>query len=273
MDELRPQFVRTPGQNSRLEPVRFCRAWRPLLAAVMIGMMLASTWFLALPARAEDGPDDASAALIVTADFNHDGLPDFAKVAAPEKDHPGHAHLVILLGQADGPPVEVASLVAPGPAPTSIAAGDFNKDGHPDILLGDSTGALMLFQGDGTGRMAPAGTVAHFDSVVSIAVADFNHDGIPDIAVSDWRASRATVLLGDGKGGFGPTWSFPLRMRGKAPHLAAADFNGDGIPDLAVVYDDDDGDTYDVMLNNGNGTFSAAPDLGFVKDPNAHCVT
>ena len=48
-----------------------------------------------------------------------------------------------------------------------------------------------------------------------------------DIAVSDWRASSVTILLGDGKGSFGHTWSFPLRMRGTKPHIAAADFNGD----------------------------------------------
>ena len=46
-----------------------------------------------------------------------------------------------------------------------------------------------------------------------------------------------------------------------------------GIPDLAVVYDDDDGDTYDVMLGNGSGAFTFAPSLSLARDPNSHCVT
>jgi hypothetical protein len=121
--------------------------------------------------------------------------------------------------------------------------------------------------------MVPAGEVAHLDSVVSIAVADFNHDGLPDLAVTDWRASSVTVLLGAGNGSFRRVWSFPLRMPGTTPHVAVADFNGDGILDLALVYDDDDGDMFEVMLGGGNGFFTDAPALSFVKDPNAHCPT
>src|SRR5262245_39512366 len=37
--------------------------------------------------------------------------------------------------------------------------------------------------------------------------------------------------------------------------LATADFNGDGKPDLAVIYFDSTGDFVAVMLNNGNGSF------------------
>ncbi len=82
-----------------------------------------------------------------------------------------------------------------------------------------------------------------------------------------------TVLLGAGDGSFHRVWSFPLRMPGTTPHVAVADFNGDGILDLAVVYDDDDGDMFEVMLGSGNGFFTDAPALSFVKDPNAHCPT
>jgi hypothetical protein len=103
-------------------------------------------------------------------------------------------------------------------------------------------------------------------------VADFNHDGILDMAVSDWHAGTVVVLLGAGNGSFRSEWSFPLRMPGTTPHIAAADFNGDGIPDLAVVYDDEDEDTFDVMLGNGNGSFSYAPNRSLVRDPNSHCV-
>ncbi|HEX3436317.1 MAG TPA: VCBS repeat-containing protein [Pseudacidobacterium sp.] len=237
----------------------------PILATISVVAMLASVF-----ARAEDA--DEASGLTVISDFNRDGVADIAKVTLPDA-HSGPGNLTVLLGQADGTFKQTASTQVIGNDPRSIVAGDFNQDGIPDLIVGDNDGTLLLFLGDGTGNMIPTGAIAHLDSVVSIAMADFNHDGIPDIAVSDWRSSSVTVLLGNGNGSFRETWSFPLRMRGTNPHLAAADFNGDGIPDLAVVYDDDDGDTFDVMLSNGNGTFTAAPDRSLVKDPNAHCVT
>jgi hypothetical protein len=179
----------------------------------------------------------------------------------------------VSLGQADGSYKPMASRLALGHAPRSIAAGDFNGDGIPDLIVGDDNGALTLFLGDGTGNLVPAGDIARLDSAVSIAVADFNHDGIPDVAVSDWRASTVTVLLGAGNGSFRRTWSFPLKMRGTVAHISTADFNKDGVPDLAVVYEDDAGSTFEVMLGNGNGTFTDAPELSFARNPNAHCAT
>ncbi len=219
--------------------------------------------------------DDASEAprLMVMDDFNRDGIADIAEATAPSGDRSGPTFLTVLLGQPDGTFKQMASNPTLGNTPRSIIAGDFNGDGFPDVIAGDDDGTLTLFVGDGTGKLAPAGEIAHLDSVVSIAVADFNHDGIPDLAVSDWRASSVTILLGAGKGSFKLESSFALRMRGTVPHIAVADFNGDHIPDLAVVYGDDDGDTYDVMLGNGKGSFTAAPELSVVRDPNSHCVT
>jgi hypothetical protein len=210
---------------------------------------------------------------MVIGDFNHDGLPDMAEVIPAAGGSSGVGRLTISLGQAGGSSKEIASLPLPGRKPADIVVGDFNQDGIPDLLVGDDDGTLTLFLGDGTGKMVSAGTVAHLSSVVSIAVGDFNHDGILDVAVSDWRASSVTVLLGTGKGSLRNADSFPLRMAGKSPHVTVADFNGDGIPDLAVVYDDDDGDTYDVMLGNGRGAFTFAPSLSLARDPNSHCVT
>jgi hypothetical protein len=160
-----------------------------------------------------------------------------------------------------------------GRAPRSIVAADFNGDGFPDLIIGDDEGTLLLLLGDGKGKLTAAGEIAHLDSVVSIAVADFNHDGVPDVAVSDWRASEVIVLMGESKGAFRRLSSFPLRMPGTVAHVAAADFNGDGLPDLAVTYAGDDGYMYEVMLGNGTGLFTVAPNLSFMKDPNAHCAT
>ena len=156
-----------------------------------------------------------------------------------------------------------------GHDPRAIVLGDFNGDGNPDLIVGDGDGSLIEFLGDGTGQLVPFGEIAHFGSVVSIAMGDFNHDGRLDLAVSDPRAGSVTVLLGAGNGSFQQAWSFSLPMRGIDFHVAAADFNQDGMLDLAVTNDDDA--SYEVMLGNGNGTFTYAPALSNVMDPNAHC--
>ena len=69
---------------------------------------------------------------------------------------------------------------------------------------------------------------------------DFNHDGKADLASAD-----GTVLLGNGDGTF--TAAKSLGFSGT--HIATADFNGDGKPDLLL-------DTM-VFLGNGDGTFQS----------------
>jgi FG-GAP-like repeat len=69
---------------------------------------------------------------------------------------------------------------------------------------------------------------------------DFNHDGKTDLASAD-----GTVLLGNGDGTF--TAAKALGFSGT--HIATADFNGDGKPDILL-----DGM---VFLGNGDGTFQA----------------
>ena len=238
--------------------------WPSSLVPVLAAVLLAPAYAWAAGAS-EDGPGEASR-LMAMADFNHDGIADIA-----EADLSGV--LTVSLGQADGTFRRMGSWPVLGRDPRAIVAGDFNRDGNADLIVGDDDGSLKLFLGDGTGNLAAVGDVARLESVVSIAVADFNHDGIPDMAVSDWRASSVTVLMGAGNGSFQRGWSFPLRMPGTVAQVAAADFNGDGIVDLAVTYDGEDGYTFEVMLGNGNGTFTFAPKLSFIKDPNSHCAT
>ena len=220
-----------------------------------------------------DDTSEEASHLMVVADFNRDGIADIAKATAPAGDPSGPGVLTVSLGKADGTFQQTFSKPVLGHDPRSIVAVDSNRNGIPDLIVGDDDGSLMLFLGDGTGNLVAAGNIAHLDSVVSIAVADFNHDGIPDMAVSDWRSSAVVVLLGASDGSFARARSFPLRMPGTVPTLVAADFNRDGIPDLAVVYGDDGAYTYDVMLGDGQGNFSRSPQLSFVKDPNSHCNT
>jgi hypothetical protein len=228
------------------------------LIVLLAGNLLSAAHLYALDEEQGEAP------LVAAADFNRDGIADIASVAADGR-------LTVRLGRSDGTFQETASMPVSRRKPRALIADDFNSDAIPDLLIGNEDGTVMLFLSDGPGRFAPGRKVAHLESVTSIAVADFNKDGIADIAVSDWRASTVTVYFGSGNGSFEHTWSFPLRMRGTAPQITTADFNDDAIPDLVVVYGDDDDPTFDVMLGNGNGTFTIAPKRGFSRNPNSHC--
>ncbi|MFC5862027.1 FG-GAP repeat domain-containing protein [Acidicapsa dinghuensis] len=226
--------------------------------------------FALVAAAGSDDDADAAPVLTVVANLDKDGIPDLVEARAPQPGVPGNGELIVLLGRKDGSYVRSSVLPLSGSDPTSIVAGDFNRDGVSDVVIGYGNGSLTEFLGDGKGGLISAGEIAHVSSVVSIATADFNHDGKLDLAVSDSHTGTVSILLGDGAGSFGVSWSFRLPMPGSIYRLAAADFNHDGLVDLAVT--NDDGDAYDVMLGNGNGTFTESPELSHLKDPNAHCV-
>lgn len=238
----------------------------PYASRIGLVVLLAGNLLSAMHLHAQLDEKQEEAPLVVTADFNRDGIADIASIAA-------NGRLTVRLGRSDGTFLETAFMPVSGRKPRALIADDFNGDNIPDLLIGNEDGSVMLFLIDGTGHSAAGREIAHLESVTSIAVADFNKDGTADIAVSDWRASTVTVYFGSGNGSFDHTWSFPLRMRGTAPQIATADFNADGIPDLVVVYGGDDDPTFDVMLGNGNGTLTIAPERGFSRNPNSHCNT
>src|SRR5215472_15708938 len=72
-----------------------------------------------------------------------------------------------------------------GSSPISVAVGDFNGDGKPDLAVANANSnnvSVLLGQGDGTFLLAV--NYAAGSGPRSLAVGDFNGDGILDLAVA-----------------------------------------------------------------------------------------
>ncbi len=151
-----------------------------------------------------------------------------------------------------------------GRRPIRIASADFNRDGNPDLVTVNSItrpvrDVSILFGKGACGFTQPADAYVVGAKASAVAITDFNKDGFPDIMVLNaGRATRggdfSVSLLQNrteiqaGKvvatGGFDQLPAVrvqcPLGRRGIPARctpvaLAAGDFNGDGLTDLAIA--------------------------------------
>ena len=84
----------------------------------------------------------------------------------------------MLLGKGDGTFLPAKGYAA-GDNPWSVAVGDFNGDGIPDLAVANENRvnvSVLLGKGDGT--FLPAQTFPAGVNPSSVAVGDFNGDGI-----------------------------------------------------------------------------------------------
>jgi len=158
--------------------------------------------------------------------------------------------LNVLLGFGDGTFAARRDLsVATGPA--SVAVGDFNRDGKPDLAIATLGGGVSILLATGPGSFSPPMNFGAGELPDGIVTADFNHDGRLDLAVSVGGSNSAAILLGNGDGTFQNAVYYPTGSRPSS--IASGDFNGDGNPDLAVTNSGDN--TVSILLGNSNGTF------------------
>jgi hypothetical protein len=192
-------------------------------------------------------------AAIVAADFNGDGNIDLAVATLTSASET--AQLVVRFGDGRGGfgTPEVTQLGAFAGTVRKLVAGDFNRDGKLDLATSGLSFdyAVLLGNGDGTFQV----TTNYFGSCMDgIATADFNGDGILDLAIGegcDGPPGKIYVMLGNGDGTFYESNTF--KTNGQSPgDVVAADFNNDGIVDLAVAdYNAPPG----ILLGNGDGSF------------------
>jgi hypothetical protein len=150
-----------------------------------------------------------------------------------------------------------------GPLPGSVAVGDFNRDGKPDLAVASISGnTVSVLMNNGNGTFAPKVDYATDLTPRSVAVGDFNTDGKPDLVTANSSSSTVSVLMNNGNGTFAPKVDYGS---GDGPNcVAVGDFNTDGKPDLVTANLNSGSlplnNTVSVLINNGDGTFAQKVD-------------
>lgn len=191
----------------------------------------------------------AARAVLLT-DLNGDGHPDLVGTAAP-------GQIQVLLGNPDGT-FASPTIVTDFPAADVLGGvGDFNGDGLPDFLLITPVGvAVALGQGNlsfasPTASVAGALLPGYYLNCIAIAKFIGNNDSDVAMAVD----GGLLLLKSNGDGTFASADSYDLSTTVGA--VSVGDYNGDKLPDIAVTVSA----TYPrVLLGNGTGQFSPAPD-------------
>ncbi len=210
------------------------------------------------------GPSTGTGATsIIALDTTGDGNLDLVTA------NPLQGNFAVLTGNGDGTFAAADYYQVPN-GPAYVTAGDFNRNGKPDLAVTESTGGMVAVLRSNTlptpvpgGRSftasasQPAGNGNMADSV---ATGDFNHDGFQDIAVSYLEDNAVRVLQGNGKGGFGPAATYAV---GAQPYqVVSGDLNNDGYKDLVTVNTsiNTKPGSISVLMNkaDGSGTFMPA---------------
>jgi hypothetical protein len=153
---------------------------------------------------------------------------------------PAQARMTRLRGDGRGGFTIVADAdTGPLPTSTSSAVGDFNGDGIADFAFSgifNPAVAVHLGQADGSFALSP--TQPGVDAPGEIVALDVDADGVVDLVVANIDSggvehNTITFLHGGGDGTFTPTVT--LTICGNPSGLAVADFNSDGIADIAVA--------------------------------------
>src|SRR5438094_408315 len=215
---------------------------------------------------------------VAVGDINGDGKLDLFVANFCADSTCASGGVAVFLGKGDGSFQPVVTYGSGGLDSYSVAVGDVNEDGKPDLLVANyysadgnyySNGTVGVLLGNGDGTFQAAVSYGSGGSgPVSLAVVDVNGDGKPDVVVANQCASSdctngtVGVLFGKGNSTFGRVVSYESGGY-QASWVAVADVSGDGRPDLLVANQCASSNncangTIGVLLQNADGSFQTA---------------
>jgi hypothetical protein len=183
------------------------------------------------------------------ADFNGDGHLD---VVVTNEGVNGKGSVMVFFGNGDGT-FQKPTIYNLSAYPYSVAAGDLNGDGRPDLAVAEYEAGVAVLLNKGSGKFGkPVLYPVSPAAVTNVVIAELNQDNHPDLVVATFSA--VGVLLGTGGGKFGKAalYSTSPISQGNPYAVVVADFNRDGKPDIAtVLFQGDPG----LFYGRGDGTF------------------
>lgn len=194
--------------------------------------------------------------LSAAGDFNEDGYTDMA--TAWKTEFNAGSTIDILLGDGQGKLIEPTFTHDTPPGLLDIKTGDFNGDGHLDIIsVNYNQKSLNVYLGNGAGALAtpPISTTNINSAIRKIVIFDINRDGKDDVFATgeNFNAdSSGYALLSNGNGSFTIAPGSPISLPQYVPFdLKSADFNADNIKDIVLNINSDN---Y-LYLGDGQGRF------------------
>ena len=206
------------------------------------------------------------------ADLNGDLLNDLVVLQGAVPGVP--ATVRVALGTSAGEFTDFSSFSCGPWAGNSVAVGDLNQDGIPDIAVSGDLGgsAVQLYNGAGDGTFYVGNATTLNGNVVRIA--DVNRDNKKDlITISSAAQGGLKVALQTSAGNFGTPQSYST-----SPYPAAfevADVSGDGNPEALIANDPPfSSGSLSVLSANGSGAFQpVGADMPLGIDPRSLTVS